>query len=262
MMDTHDAIPDVLMRKIRVMSECNDVREMPEHAHYAITPDGRIYSVKPRGVQVGLAKIPRLLKSGIYKGIPYIKLQKDDRTQSTMSLLRCVALAFIGLPNHEDDFASPIDGDPTHISPDNVQWISHSDATKRGVERHGGAFTFGEKQWMSKLTPELVSIMKDEYTSGLTFQEIADSHGVTRRTAARAIRGTAWKQVGEGIDTEITNHAKGTSVSLSKLDENKVREIRERIASKESLSSIARVMGVNVGAIWSIKVGRTWKHVA
>lgn len=55
--------------------------------------------------------------------------------------------------------------------------------------------------------------------------------------------------------------ARGSAVTLSKLTEDQVREIRKRFAAVESSAAIARTYGVYTSTIWSIRRGRTWFHV-
>lgn len=259
-MDSHDPIPEYLMNKIRVMSDCDDVREIPGCPHYAVTSYGQVWSVKPMGVSVEFPKVPRKTKVQIYKGIPLVKLVNEYRKQVTYSLLKCVALAFIGLPPNADEWASPIDGDPTHVSPDNVEWISHSEVTRRSFQRHGGAWIYGEKQHLAKLTQSDVEAIRSEYQAGATQEELAEKYKVHRRTIGRAIRGTHWKQVDTPLP-ENSNFRHGTAVSLSKLDDDKVRQIRQLLKDGQSLDSIAQQFDVHLSAIWSIKAGKTWKHV-
>lgn len=257
---SYDPIPENLMNKIRVMSGCDDVREILNCPHYAVTPDGQVWSVKSFGVSLSLAKIPRRITVRLYKNTSLVKLVNNDRKQVTYSLLKCVALAFIGLPPNVDDWASPIDGDANHISPDNVEWISHSEVMKKSIKRHGGAFVYGEAFSTTKLTAGKVKLMRVDYETGMSQEAIALKYGVTRRTAGRAIRGKDWKQVITSLPTN-SNQRRGESQHLAKLTEADVRDIKNRINKGETLSSIARDKHVGVSAIWSIKEGKTWKHV-
>lgn len=258
---THDPIPERLMAKIRVMSECDDVRVIPGCSHYAVTPEGQVWSVAPRATSTQLAKVPRRLKTKWHKGIPFVCLAADDGTIKTYSLLKCVALAFIGEPPNPDDWASPLDKNPAHISPDNVVWISHSEATRRGVIINGGPFTYGDDFGeRNRLTAEKVAAMRQAYEAGETAATIAQNYGVNRRTAERAINGNAWKQTDTPLPTH-RNYVRGENVKLAKLTEQNVREIKRLLANGESLSSVARRFHVDVSTIFNIKHGKTWTHV-
>jgi hypothetical protein len=58
------------------------------------------------------------------------------------------------------------------------------------------------------------------------------------------------------------NTPRGTSQSVSKLDDSKVREIRALFASGIGRADIARNFGVSWTTVDFVLRGRTWKHVA
>lgn len=57
-------------------------------------------------------------------------------------------------------------------------------------------------------------------------------------------------------------YCKGSKNNSSKLNEEKVRAIKKRLANNETAYSIARDYNVTGEAILHIKHGRYWKHVA
>lgn len=260
-MDTYDPIPEYLIEKMRHMSGCSEVHQIPGCPLYAVTETGLVYSVHGRGVQSRLRKTPYLLKKCSTKGWLFYHLTTADRRQVTYSVAKCVALGFIGAPPEPDMEAYTINGDPDDIRPDNVQWGTRSAHRVLGVEKHGGAFVYGEALGHSKLTPEMVERMREDARNGLTQQAIADKYGVHRRTAGRAIRGVHWKQV-DAPASAHSNYAKGAQVKLAKLDDDKVRAIRDLLAQGFSLSEIARRYNVSVSTIQDIRDRKTWSHVA
>ena len=56
--------------------------------------------------------------------------------------------------------------------------------------------------------------------------------------------------------------SRGTRVCTAKLDDQKVREIRQLLKAGNSQVAIARRYGVTQFAIWRISSGRGWRHVA
>lgn len=259
-MESYDPIPEHLIEKMRHMSGCSDVRELPGCPLYAVTATGLVYSVHGRGTQSRLRKTPYQLKKTRVKGWLFYRLMRADRRQVIYSVAKCVALAFVGAPPEPDMEAFTINGDPDDIRPDNLQWGTRSAHRLQGVELHGGAFVYGEALGHSKLTPDVVEQMRQDARDGLTQQAIADKYGVHRRTAGRAIRGVHWKQV-DAPTTAESNYAKGSQVSLAKFDEAQVRAIRALIAQGVSLSEIARRYDVSVSTIQDIRDRKTWKHV-
>lgn len=63
-----------------------------------------------------------------------------------------------------------------------------------------------------------------------------------------AVKGRAVSQKGEA------NH-------LSKLTDQKVRDIREMTAAGKSDQCVARLFGVTAHNIWHIRTNRTWRHI-
>ena len=55
---------------------------------------------------------------------------------------------------------------------------------------------------------------------------------------------------------------RGERSGVAKLDNGKIRFIRERHAGGQSAASIARELGVSGSAVWYVVTGRTWSHVA
>jgi hypothetical protein len=53
----------------------------------------------------------------------------------------------------------------------------------------------------------------------------------------------------------------GANHPLSKLTEDQVREIMERLAAGESKAALAREFDITATLIYNIATGRTWRHV-
>lgn len=70
-----------------------------------------------------------------------------------------------------------------------------------------------------------------------------------------------WGTPAENIEDSIRHGVlvRGSAVNTSRLSEQQVRVI---LASKETLSELARKYDVTVGAIWHIRNKRSWKHVS
>jgi group I intron endonuclease len=59
----------------------------------------------------------------------------------------------------------------------------------------------------------------------------------------------------------LTEFKKGHIPANTKLDEEKVREIKSLIKERKSLTEISKIYGVTVATISNIKRGKTWSHV-
>jgi hypothetical protein len=68
------------------------------------------------------------------------------------------------------------------------------------------------------------------------------------------------------IDAVIASYApkprpRGEKHPQAKLNEDKVRDIKTRLAEGARLGRLAAEYGVDIGLIWQIKAGRIWQHV-
>jgi hypothetical protein len=58
-----------------------------------------------------------------------------------------------------------------------------------------GTMPQGEKAYNHKVVDADVGAMRIEHDSGMTYTEIAKRRGINRTTAARIIKGEAWKHI-------------------------------------------------------------------
>ena len=63
------------------------------------------------------------------------------------------------------------------------------------------------------------------------------------------------------FETTGRNSARGTRHGMSKLDEDKVRQIRNFREDGMIMKDIAKEIGVSLATIADVLYGRTWKHV-
>jgi len=61
---------------------------------------------------------------------------------------------------------------------------------------------------------------------------------------------------------ELLSYAVGTQKGSAKLDDEKVREIRRRLAAGECRKELALAFGVSRTTIRDLATGRSWRHVA
>lgn len=60
---------------------------------------------------------------------------------------------------------------------------------------------------------------------------------------------------------DVGEQNQGSRNGMSKLTETDVIEIKQRIQARETNKSIAADFGVDPGAIWAIRTGKTWRRV-
>lgn len=72
---------------------------------------------------------------------------------------------------------------------------------------------------------------------------------------------TRKENIEHAFKTGLCNHRRGEGLCYSKLKEKDVLVIREMIKNKISMSEIARKYNLNRTSIYSIKDGKSWKHI-
>lgn len=96
----------------------------------------------------------------------------------------------------------------------------------------------------------------DRYRDHLTHLRIADWFGVSKATISHMMTGRNWKYANGAHLPGIRRRRYNT-----KLDEDKVREIRSRRELGERLQSLATAFGINQSGISKICKREKWAHV-
>lgn len=192
--NNHDPIPEKLMNKIRTLSGCDNICEIPAFSGYAITPDGDVWSVRPRATSRKLTDPPVKLKRKQWKGYEQFNLYQDGHC-FTFTVGRLMLITFVSEPPFPNAQAMHKDGNTLNTNLDNLEWANLSTTHGAGIIRNGGAFIWGEDLNHSKLTPETVKDIREDFAAGVSKSEIIKKYGVTRRTIERAVKREAWKQV-------------------------------------------------------------------
>jgi hypothetical protein len=122
-MSNYDPIPAALMQKIRIMSHCDDVREIPGFPLYAITVTGQVWSIRPANYLSDIPSIPRQMKLKDANGSWTVNLRKNQKTY-TMTLGKLMLMTFVSKPPCEDAQARFIDGDYRNLKPSNLKWVA------------------------------------------------------------------------------------------------------------------------------------------
>ncbi len=75
--------------------------------------------------------------------------------------------------------------------------------------------------------------------------------------------GTQKQNVMDMIKKNRQNYAKGSKIGLSKLNEEKVKNIKNLIGEKKlSLSEVSKIFNVSIRNIYKILQGKIWRHVS
>lgn len=164
------------------------------NGRYDVSNKGRIRS----WINMGRRKLktPEIRKTGYNNcGYEYIVISYKSK-QYTESIHRLVAITFIPNPENKP-CVNHIDGDKTNNHASNLEWMTHKENTRHGMET--GLISFeshGEKNGMSRLTRNDVLDIRNTYRLGcVTQQEIADAWGLSSGHVNDIINKRRWGHV-------------------------------------------------------------------
>jgi len=151
----------------------------------------------------------------------------------------------------------------TAPSADGTAGISPSWETRQKMSKAGKGRKFTEEHKKriglankgKKRIPEMIARMKDY----LTGRKLSEEHKAKIRESCKGIN----KGVVRSPETraKLSKAKMGSKPAKTKLTEEQVKEIKQRLAKNEPRRKIARDYGVSKSSIDCIKSGRTWKWV-
>lgn len=221
---------------------------------YFVSNLGRVVSRVREGAKGGV-----LIFTKNSKGYLTVGLCKHG-TQNKFRVNRLVAKAFISNPHNKPE-VNHINGNKKNNRVDNLEWVTHQENIDHAVEN--SLILKGENSDRTNLTDKDVlcirEYLKDESYS---IKDIARIFNVSQRAVSFISLGQTWKHLLKEDET-VGKHrsAKGSKNAASKLNEEKVKEIKKFILEGKSQRDIGRMFGVDKAVIGRIKNGTAWKHV-
>lgn len=140
------------------------------------------------------------------------------------------------------------------VNPDHLFWGTHQDNVDDKMMKGRHNTGRGEAYKHAKLTDEKVLYIRG---CDKTTEELAIEFDVSTSNINAIRSGKRWKHVGGKI-SNIVGHTSGANHPMSKLDEAKVRYIRE---SDKSNRVLATELEVSYMSVYEARIGKTWKHV-
>ncbi len=123
----------------------------------------------------------------------------------------------------------------------------------------------GSQIGASVLTEEQVLEIRKMRIAGNEYQVIADHFNIKWDLVKVVCKNVVWKHVPLGEESkavkQIRRNAIGSACGSSKLDEEKVKEIKVLIKNGERTKDIAFKFNVSMSTICDIKQDRCWSHV-
>jgi len=123
-----------------------------------------------------------------------------------------------------------------------------------------GDFFRGENNPKSVLNEKMVLKIVELANSQQNACQIARHLNVNHSTVQDVIDKKCWKHITKDLKIEKISQ-KGSSHSQSKLTENQVFEIKQRIKNNEKNKNIAKDYNISPGTISDIKMGKTWSFL-
>ncbi|SER52388.1 MULTISPECIES: NUMOD4 domain-containing protein [Pseudomonas] len=206
----------------------------------------------------------RVLKPGLRAGYPFVQLC-DNETKKQEHVHRLVAQAFCVKPEG-CNVVNHLDGDRQNNLASNLEWttnqgnITHAYRTGLAIARKG------EEIAASKLRADQVRSIRLRLINGESCGSLAKEFGIAVMTVSDIRRGVRWNtpedsDLIEQCRSSAVYTAKGERHPAAKISEADVRDIIQRLISKQSQKEIAKLYSVNPVAISNINMGIAWSHV-
>jgi transposase-like protein len=189
---------------------------------------------------------------------------RDGGRNITKAVHALVAEAFLG-PRPVGGSVNHIDGDHHNNVVANLEW-----ASSREQEAHAlrtGLKARGNRISTAKLTGDDVQTIRSRYAAGGVSQAaLAREYGVSAAVLSKIVLDQSWRHVdGDPRIAAMRAHGplvpRGEAARTAKLTETSVREARSRRAAGETVTSIARSLGVDVSTMSALLNGHTWRHL-
>lgn len=148
---------------------------------------------------------------------------------------------------------------PPCMRPDHLFLGTHAD-NQADMARKGRAAR-GERNARAKLTEASVRAIRKRAFSGESQVSLAMEYGLSTPGICSVIHGKAWKHVDAPTIPVGTYRVQGERVGSARLTESDVMEIRRRVASGESQSSLAKALDIGTTTVHFIVHRKTWKHI-
>lgn len=220
-------------------------KEIEGFEEYHISNLGRVKSFK-RYTEGKIMSL-NMTKQGYYHVIFY-----SNKILKGMKVHRLVASAFIPNPENKPQ-VNHIDGNKYNNVVSNLEWSTASENQFHAIELGLSTSSKGNKHGRSKLTEELVIdiLERGKWSS---YETIAKSYGVDRKTIEDILKRKKWKHI-EGFEPVKSDKSSNYSCKLKKEDVEYIRN------SSDSNSYLAIKFNVDVETIRSCKKFITYKDV-
>ncbi len=236
-----------------------EIRQIPGASGYGVDRNGGTWCQRAKWGSRGLTGIWRPVKPK-FGNTKYLSIsmtldgrKNGKRQRATRHVHTLMLTAFVG-PRPANFECRHLDGNPTNNRLENLAWGTRSENQCDAV-RHGTHVTIrrpGITHPCHKLTEAQVRMVPKLQAKGLFQWQIAERLGVSQTAVSKILRGYRWKH----LSRKLVRDSSGV------LSPDSVREIRRLRREGVMLQVLADRFGRNIGTIFKIVHGLTWKDVS
>lgn len=153
---------------------------------------------------------------------------------------------------------------PPCCNPEHLFLGTNKDNSEDMVNKNRSFHTVGEDNPVAILTEEIVKEIILAYTTSKTsYSKLALHYDVSISAIRDVIKGRRWAYLTEDLRNDVKSIGCGERISLSKLTENDIVNIRlEYAIGNITCSNLGKRYGVSAHCIGDVVRRVTWKHVA
>ena len=172
-----------------------------------------------------------------------------------------LALAFDGRALPDGTICCHTCDHPWCVNPRHLFVGSHADNAADRERKQRSNPQRGEIRWNATLTDDLVREVLDRGHQPKANQtQIARDLGLRREAVKAVLAGQSWRHISGMAQARDPLPLKDRCFTI--LDPDKVRAIRRRHATGETMADLAIAFGVKRGTIWAVIRHKIWKDVA
>jgi hypothetical protein len=236
------------------------MRRKPVHGTlglYEITDTGVVFSLH-RG-----RDRERRLSAG---GAQYLMVALYVNGRSTVRTVHSlVAEAFLGPKPSSKHVVNHRDGNKLNNHWRNLEWATRKEDRQHAIrmglwDPRGHEPVRGSSHWNARLTEQQVREIRRLVAARKPRKMVAARFRITAGAVHDIARGKSWAHLKFRPNEQAPDYV-GDMLPHAKLNEQKVRSIRNRRATGESFRSIAKSLGVCAATIISVVNRQSWAHI-
>lgn len=164
-----------------------ELKKIPNHSNYSVTPDGRVFTHKQRSGWI----------TGATDRLGYKRLNATDDSGSRSNLYvhRAVATAYLPNPDNKPH-VNHKDNNPSNNHVDNLEWCTAAENRAHAAKQNRLPRLQGETNGHAKYSDSLIKKIRKLYESGkYTQMDIKREFGIPQPTVSVIVRREQWRHI-------------------------------------------------------------------